>query len=973
MATDPNDSACNIKVVCRVRPLNELEKRNGYGNIIKTVNDDCVNIQGKLYYYDKVFNPNSSQENVYDESAKTIVKDVLGGYNGTIFAYGQTSSGKTHTMEGVLGDSKMEGIIPRIVNDIFNYIYSMDVNVEFHIKVSYFEIYLDKIRDLLDVSKTNLSVHEDKNRVPYVKGATERFVSCPEDVMEIIDEGKSNRHIAVTNMNEHSSRSHSVFLINVKQENLENQKKLTGKLYLVDLAGSEKVSKTGAEGMVLDEAKNINKSLSALGNVISALADRNKAFVPYRDSKLTRILQESLGGNSRTTIIICCSPAASNEAETRSTLEFGKRAKTITNVVIVNEELTAEEWKRRWEKEKEKVLKLKTHVNRIELELQKWRAGDNVSSEDQINLTELEASTLSLSESVQNLTSNLMSNAPSALARITHPTSHEPLGFEERMKFEEEQARLYAQLDEKDDEIDKQAQQIEKLKEQLLEHEDLINSIRSENETHQQEITRLQTECESSKEEVKEVLQALEELAVNYDQKSKEVEDKNSEFETMSEELNSKLAVLNTVQSELQLMKDNASHQKKRMNELLGNLLKEIVEVGALLSNDNSSIATIKDLIESSNIDEEMTSTRLFLSKTKSEVKNMVNKYGNLEIAHNEATQKLDEYEKDLAEKALQISQQEAKIRTQELTLREFENKKRELEEDCDRLRDECSKLKAAEEMHLVSSKEKEIEKDSAEKMKIALEEQIEKHREAHTKQLSQLRDEIAIKQAQINELKDENLKTLLALDKCKEDYEKLKANEHEKSLKLQELTMMSDKREQARQDLKGLEETVAKELQTLHNLRKLFVNDIQSRMKKPLNDESDDNNDSGSYIQRQKILFLENNLEQLTKVHKQLVRDNADLRCELPKLEKRLRATMERVKTLESALKEAKESAMKDRKRYQYEVDRIKEVVKQKNLLRRNHAATIAKPIRAGQQPVNASIARPVIRPQQVKKDADN
>lgn len=129
----------------------------------------------------------------------------------------------------------------------------------------------------------------------------------------------------LSDMNEHSSRSHSVFLINVKQENLENQKKLSGKLYLVDLAGSEKVSKTGAEGTVLDEAKNINKSLSALGNVISALADGNKTHIPYRDSKLTRILQESLGGNARTTIVICCSPASFNEAETKSTLEFGKR------------------------------------------------------------------------------------------------------------------------------------------------------------------------------------------------------------------------------------------------------------------------------------------------------------------------------------------------------------------------------------------------------------------------------------------------------------------------------------------------------------------------------------------------------------------------------------------------------------------------------------------------------------------------
>lgn len=154
--------------------------------------------QGKVYLFDKVFKPNASQEKVYNEAAKSIVTDVLAGYNGTIFAYGQTSSGKTHTMEGVIGDSVKQGIIPRIVNDIFNHIYAMEVNLEFHIKVSYYEIYMDKIRDLLDVSKVNLSVHEDKNRVPYVKGATERFVSSPEDVFEVIEEGKSNRHIAVT-------------------------------------------------------------------------------------------------------------------------------------------------------------------------------------------------------------------------------------------------------------------------------------------------------------------------------------------------------------------------------------------------------------------------------------------------------------------------------------------------------------------------------------------------------------------------------------------------------------------------------------------------------------------------------------------------------------------------------------------------------------------------------------------------------
>ncbi|KAG7250665.1 hypothetical protein CRUP_028953, partial [Coryphaenoides rupestris] len=228
---------------------------------------------GKSYAFDRVFPTNTTQEQVYNTCAKQIVKDVLGGYNGTIFAYGQTASGKTHTMEGKLHDPHQMGIIPRIAEDIFNHIFAMDENLEFHIKVSYFEIYMDKIRDLLDVTKTNLAVHEDKNRVPFVKGCTERFVSSPDEVMDVIDEGKSNRHVAVTNMNEHSSRSHSIFLINIKQEHVETEQKLCGKLYLVDLAGSEKVSKTGAAGAVLDEAKNINKSLSALGNVISALAE----------------------------------------------------------------------------------------------------------------------------------------------------------------------------------------------------------------------------------------------------------------------------------------------------------------------------------------------------------------------------------------------------------------------------------------------------------------------------------------------------------------------------------------------------------------------------------------------------------------------------------------------------------------------------------------------------------------------------
>ncbi|XP_045116186.1 kinesin heavy chain-like [Portunus trituberculatus] len=921
----------SIKVVARFRPLNDSEERAGSKFIVtfpQNKDDQLVSIGGKVYQFDSILKPNVTQEKVYNTAAKDIVKDVLNGYNGTIFAYGQTSSGKTHTMEGVIGDPNLQGIIPRIISDIFNHIYNMEENLEFHIKVSYFEIYMDKIRDLLDVSKVNLAVHEDKNRVPFVKGATERFVSSPEEVFEVIELGKSNRHVAVTNMNEHSSRSHSVFLIQVKQENIESQKKLLGKLYLVDLAGSEKVSKTGAEGSVLDEAKNINKSLSALGNVISALADATKTHVPYRDSKLTRILQESLGGNARTTIVICCSPASFNEPETKSTLDFGKRAKTVKNVVTVNEELTAEEWKRRYEKEKDKVAKLKAQLEKMDRELGRWRAGESVSTDEQVAI-DMDAST----------TSQQLSQVLSVPISVDGDAA----------EWARERERLYQNLDEKDDEINHQSQLVEKLKEQMLEQEELISSTRRDYEMLQSEMTRLTNENEKAKEEVKEVLQALEELAVNYDQKTEEVERKGKENETMAEELNQKQVALTSATSELQTVKDSQLHQKKRINEMLVSLLKDLNEVGTIIGTSNDAMKNLGDV--EGKVEEEFTVARLYISKMRSEVKNLVQRCTTLETKQTDLNTLMEEREKELNEGRLLLTQHEAKMKSLTHTMKEAESKKRSLEEQVDTLNEEVARFKAVSRVS-----------DQDGHMKDALEKQIEEHRELHQKQLAALRDEITAKQQKIEELSDENQKRAVTEEQLKADHEKLKAEVAEKTAKLAELTVVHERKEQARQDLKGLEETVAKELQTLHNLRKLFVQDLQTRVKKSASGEESDES-GGSLAQKQKIQFLENNLDQLTKVHKQLVRDNADLRCELPKLEKRLRATMERVKALETALKEAKEGAMKDRKRYQQEVDRIKEAVRQKNLQRRGTTAQIAKPIRAGHAPQANHAPTPVIR----------
>nr|CAD2167326.1 unnamed protein product [Meloidogyne enterolobii] len=933
-----NPSECCIQVVCRVRPLNEIERKNGSSSVVKFQGKDTVMVTGKTYAFDNVFQPNDTQENVYKGAAHHIVQDVLNGYNGTIFAYGQTSSGKTHTMEGVIGESDKQGIIPRIINDIFNHIFNLDdENLEFHIKVSYFEIYNERIRDLLDVTKTNLTIHEDKNRVPFVKNVTELFVSSPDEVLAAIEDGKTNRQVAVTNMNEHSSRSHSVFQIQVDQENKATQKKLSGKLYLVDLAGSEKVSKTGAEGSVLEEAKNINKSLSALGNVISALAEGTKSHVPYRDSKLTRILQESLGGNSRTTIVICCSPASYNEAETKSTLLFGQRAKTIKNVVVVNEELTAEEWKRRFEREREKVNKLRQHMLIMDQEIKRWRAGEKLSESEW---------TTSIADLSANLTSNSDMTPTSMTESMIFPPSDRPnpqpllssrvgpISDDERRKYEEERTKLYAQLDEKDDEIQSQSQQVERQKQQLMEQEEVIKQRSLTNENLMTEVSKAQEQIAKSQEETEELFSAIQEIALNLEQKKTECSQLATDHEQLSEEINKKKLEATLLNTKLEEMKEICLTQKKRVYESVQNMLKEMSELGE--ANFTLAEKFVNDLDQSDKpIDEELLAhARICISKLSNDFKANQQKLLQLESGSGDAQKKADELSRELDDCKLQVQQLDAKNKSLHSQIESQETQKRQLEDEMDALNAKLANVNSSGEKN-------------------------EDLQQQHQKLVAQLRDQIALKNSQIKELTESIQEMQLAREKLQQDYDRLKNDESEKEKRLKSLSALSDKREQAKQDLKGLEETVNKELLALHNLRKAFAQDLSQRIKRASGPEVDDEFLS-SPIQKQKIIFLENNLEQLTSVHKQLVRDNADLRCELPKLEKRYRACTERIKSLEAALRETKENAMRDRKKYQFEVERIKEAVRQRNLARRG--LQIAKPIRPGQH-----YGSNVVRPQNV------
>ena len=272
-----------------------------------------------------------------------MAKNLLEGYNCTCFAYGQTGSGKTHTMEGSSSSEELWGIIPRIMKDIFGGIVDVDEEWEFLVHVSYIEIYLEKIRDLLDPSKTNLRVREDKTKGVWVDGCTEVLAQDSADMLRIMQKGGNSRAMASTRMNMDSSRSHAIFIIRLEQHHTVTASQKSGQLFLVDLAGSESVGKTAAKGTTLEEAKHINKSLSALGNVMNALtegfkadkkrksksADASSNYIPYRDSKLTRLLQDSLGGNAKTHMIIACSCSNYNYDETVSTLKFGQRAKSV--------------------------------------------------------------------------------------------------------------------------------------------------------------------------------------------------------------------------------------------------------------------------------------------------------------------------------------------------------------------------------------------------------------------------------------------------------------------------------------------------------------------------------------------------------------------------------------------------------------------------------------------------------------------
>ncbi|PIA53947.1 hypothetical protein AQUCO_00900489v1 [Aquilegia coerulea] len=379
-----------IFVTVRPKPLSSEDAKSSPWRISE--NSISIANQTSRFDFDRIFKEDCKTIEVYEARTKDIVSAAVRGFNGTVFAYGQTNSGKTYTMRG----SDVEpGVIRLAVCDLFDTIIE-DVDREFLLRMSYMEIYNEEINDLLAPEHRKLQIHENLERGIFVAGLKEEIVATPEQVIDLMEFGESHRHIGETNMNVYSSRSHTIFrmflntefskirffLIHISftfcfrvfgknykiiESRLRTEDDNIGNscdavrvsvLNLVDLAGSERAAKTGAEGMRLKEGSHINKSLMTLGTVIKKLSEgveSNGGHVPYRDSKLTRILQPSLGGNANTAIICNITLAQIHTDETKSNLQFASKALRVTNCTRVNEILTDAALLKRQKKEIEEL------------------------------------------------------------------------------------------------------------------------------------------------------------------------------------------------------------------------------------------------------------------------------------------------------------------------------------------------------------------------------------------------------------------------------------------------------------------------------------------------------------------------------------------------------------------------------------------------------------------------------------------
>ncbi|CAO3592632.1 unnamed protein product [Absidia cylindrospora] len=903
-------SGNNIKVVCRFRPQNKLEIKEG-GVPITEIQEDgsAVTLKGTSqppFAFDKVFGSNTAQQEVFEYSIKSIVDDVVAGYNGTVFAYGQTGSGKTYTMMGSdIEDTQNKGIIPRIVEQIFESIILSPANMEFTVKVSYMEIYMEKVRDLLDPSHDNLPIHEDKTKGVYVKGLLEVYVSSTEEVYQVMKSGGNNRVVAYTNMNAESSRSHSIVLITITQKNVDTGAAKSGKLYLVDLAGSEKVGKTGASGQTLEEAKKINKSLTALGMVINSLTDGKSSHVPYRDSKLTRILQESLGGNSRTTLIINCSPSSYNEAETISTLRFGVRAKSIKNKAKVNADLSPAELKALVKKFKGETVSYQYYIQALEGEVTIWRSGGTVPESQWATMDKLSKSgtTLSPTSTSPSPRTPTPSSFKPTLVDDSRPTTPALiLEKDEREEFMKRENELMDQIAEKESELTEREKHLETLQEEL-------GFLKEQEKTMATDNQNITTELNDVKLQLQKVSYDGKESAITVDS----LRDANQELELELSQLKKTLDELRNLQKET----DDETKSKKKADK--------IAEMMASLDPPDSDISLKEQQLK-------MTLDKL-----------------NPDSAINLSEEALQQLKQQLLQNKAQVGQQELVIKNLHHDKETLLAKRTELETKLNALEAEYEELleKAITDEETAMERNADLT-DTISELKIKLENTYVAKKEAQQQEIQDLRHEL--------DRKDEEYK---ALDTVMVEL-RISNDKLQSALNSQPKTTITlDEKEK---DIEKMRKSMAEQLAYFEVMKKGLMRDLQSRCEKvveleiSLEETREQYNHvlkvSNNKAQQKKMAFLERNLEQLTNVQKQLVEQNTQLKRDAAISERKLVTRNERIQSLELMLQEAQDNLIYQTQKFEENLQRVRERLEQaraqksQNVMASNYGR-IAKPLR--------------------------
>lgn len=349
----------NIRTYVRFRPtLNEGE------TAVFDIQGHCISTAKGTFSFDNVFDTDATQLDIYKSIGEKLVKHVISGYNSCIFAYGQSNSGKSFNTFNIINESDY-GLVPRCLVAIFNALNGNPKLLNSSVKLSFLEIYLENIRDLFSTEKEFLKLREHKTKGVYVEGLIQRDIRSANEGIRQILQALNNRMSASTKLNDTSSRSHAVITIYIEQEFAEET--LSSRLNLCDLCGSEDVRKSEVTGLNLIEAQKINQSLSALGNVISALTEKNRSHIPYRDSKLTFFLSQSIGGNSQTAVLSCATKQAIHYADTINTLKFTSRVKLIKNQPTINKYESIKMLKEKIETLEAELAELKDYKNQVEV------------------------------------------------------------------------------------------------------------------------------------------------------------------------------------------------------------------------------------------------------------------------------------------------------------------------------------------------------------------------------------------------------------------------------------------------------------------------------------------------------------------------------------------------------------------------------------------------------------------------------